>query len=99
MKARKNRHLHTYLNLNVRGMGPSATLAINERSRLLRETGQTVYAMGLGQSPFPVPDSVVDALRLAAPESERQPSGPAGGHNYVCICYAGRICIGLLDSQ
>jgi aspartate aminotransferase len=61
------------LNLNLRGMAQSATLAINERSRLLREKGQTVYAMGLGQSPFPVPDSVVEALRLAAPEKDYLP--------------------------
>jgi aspartate aminotransferase len=61
------------LNLNLRGMRQSATLAINERSRLLREKGQTVYAMGLGQSPFPVPDSVVEALKLAAPEKDYLP--------------------------
>jgi aspartate aminotransferase len=61
------------LNLNLRGMGQSATLAINEKSRLLREKGRTVYAMGLGQSPFPVPDSVVEALRLAAPEKDYLP--------------------------
>lgn len=61
------------LNLNLRGMGQSATLAINEKSRELREKGQTVYAMGLGQSPFPVPDSVVEALRLAAPEKDYLP--------------------------
>ncbi len=61
------------LNLNLRGMGQSATLAINERSRLLREKGKTVYAMGLGQSPFPVPNSVVEALRLAAPEKDYLP--------------------------
>ena len=61
------------LNLNLRGMGQSATLAINERSRLLREEGQTIYAMGLGQSPFPVPDSEVEALRLAAPQKDYLP--------------------------
>jgi aspartate aminotransferase len=61
------------LNLNLRGMGQSATLAINERSRLLRENGTTIFAMGLGQSPFPVPDSVVEALRLAAPEKDYLP--------------------------
>jgi aspartate aminotransferase len=54
-------------------MGQSATLAINERSRLLRQEGQNVFAMGLGQSPFPVPDSVVEALRLAAPEKDYLP--------------------------
>lgn len=61
------------LNLNLRGMGQSATLAINEQSRRLREQGQAVFAMGLGQSPFPVPNSVVEALRMAAPEKDYLP--------------------------
>jgi aspartate aminotransferase len=61
------------LNFNVRGMGLSATLAINERCRQLREAGRTVYRLGLGQSPFPVPASVVEALRLAAPQKDYLP--------------------------
>ncbi|MFD2113412.1 pyridoxal phosphate-dependent aminotransferase [Thiorhodococcus fuscus] len=52
-----------YLNLNIRGMGPSATLAINARSAALAAEGRKIYRMGLGQSPFPVPDPVVAALR------------------------------------
>ena len=61
------------LNLNVRGMGLSATLAINERCRTLRDEGRAVFNMGLGQSPFPVPGSVVEALRLAAAEKDYLP--------------------------
>lgn len=61
------------LNLNVRGMGPSATLAINERCRMLRAEGRTVCNLGLGQSPFPVPDPVVEALRRAAPQKDYLP--------------------------
>jgi aspartate aminotransferase len=61
------------LNLNVRGMGPSATLAINERCRELRRQRRPVYNLGLGQSPFPVPDPVVEALRLAASEKDYLP--------------------------
>ena len=61
------------LNLNVRGMRQSATLAVNERSRAMRNEGRTVYNLGLGQSPFPVPDSVVEALRLAAPQKDYLP--------------------------
>lgn len=61
------------LNLRVRGLDLSATLAINERCRLLRKEGQTVYNLGLGQSPFPVPPSVVEALRLAAPQKDYLP--------------------------
>lgn len=61
------------LNLNVRGLGQSATLAIKERCRELLRAGKTVYDFGLGQSPFPVPTPVVEALRLAAPEKDYLP--------------------------
>ena len=61
------------LNLNVRGLGQSATLAINERSAALQQGGRTVYRLGLGQSPFPVPDSVVDALKANAHQKDYLP--------------------------
>ena len=54
------------LNLNIRGLRPSATVAINALSDQLLEEGQKVYKLGLGQSPFPVPESVVNELRLNA---------------------------------
>ncbi|XBQ15451.1 MAG: aminotransferase class I/II-fold pyridoxal phosphate-dependent enzyme [Oceanicaulis sp.] len=44
------------LNLNIRGLGLSATLEINERSAELIAQGRAVSKLGLGQSPFPVPD-------------------------------------------
>jgi aspartate aminotransferase len=55
-----------HLNLNVRGMPRSATVDSNERVGALRERGQRVYKLGLGQSPFPVPEPVVDALKACA---------------------------------
>jgi aspartate aminotransferase len=58
--------LPVHLNLNVRGLRPSVTLAINEQSNALRDAGRTVYKLGLGQSPFPVPDPVIEALRANA---------------------------------
>lgn len=61
------------LNLNVRGMAPSATLAIKERCRALRLKGRRVFDFGLGQSPFPVPTPVVEALRLSAHEKDYLP--------------------------
>ncbi len=51
-----------HLNLNIRGMGLSATLAINERSNALAAEGRQVHKLGLGQSPFPVPRHVQKAL-------------------------------------
>ena len=62
-----------HLNLNVRGMRASATLAINERSEELRAAGRTVYRLGLGQSPFPVPEPVVKALRHHAHQKDYLP--------------------------
>lgn len=61
------------LNLNIRGMRPSATLAINERSARLQREGHTVYRLGLGQSPFPVPDSVVETLKENAYQKDYLP--------------------------
>jgi aspartate aminotransferase len=51
-----------HLNLNVRGLAQSATLAINERSDQLKQEGKNVFKLGLGQSPFPVPEVVVNQL-------------------------------------
>lgn len=61
------------LDMKIRGMGLSATLAISERCRRMRSEGRAVCDMGLGQSPFPVPVSVVEALRFAAHEKDYLP--------------------------
>ncbi len=45
---------------------PSATLAINEESDRLKKKGKKVYKFGFGQSPFPVPESIVSALKKYA---------------------------------
>ena len=65
---------HVSLNLNVRGLGTSATLAINEVSKQLQREGKKVYRLGLGQSPFPVPVPLVDALKLHAHEKDYMPA-------------------------
>ena len=59
-----------HLNLNVRGLATSATLAANEQSLALAAQGHDVFRLGLGQSPFPVPDEVVAALRANAHQKE-----------------------------
>lgn len=61
------------LNLNVRGLKPSATLAINEKSNELIAQGRTVYKLGLGQSPFPVPKRVVQSLKEHSSEKDYLP--------------------------
>jgi aspartate aminotransferase len=62
MAMNQPRSPEVYLNLNIRGMGPSATLAINEHSRRLQEQGREIFRLGIGQSPFPVPAHVRDSL-------------------------------------
>ncbi|UCD65075.1 MAG: aminotransferase class I/II-fold pyridoxal phosphate-dependent enzyme [Candidatus Zixiibacteriota bacterium] len=74
------------LNLDVRGLNQSATLAINDRCRQLQSEGRNVYRLGLGQSPFPVPVVVVDALKLHAHEKDYL---PAKGHPELRRAVAG----------
>ena len=62
-----------HLNLNVRGLSKSATVAINERCGALARDGCEVVRLGLGQSPFPVPDVMVEALRDHAGEKDYLP--------------------------
>ena len=66
MRNNKNNQPDVNLNLNVRGIPQSATLEINEKSEQLKREGKKVYKLGLGQSPFPVPQPVVEALRTNA---------------------------------
>ena len=61
------------LNLNVRGLPQSATLVINEKSDELRRQGRKVCKLGLGQSPFPVPNSVVEELKINAHQKDYLP--------------------------
>ncbi|MCB9895296.1 MAG: aminotransferase class I/II-fold pyridoxal phosphate-dependent enzyme [Planctomycetes bacterium] len=61
------------LNLNIRGMKPSATVSINERSNQLLAEGRNIYKLGLGQSPFPVPDVVVNELKANAYQKDYLP--------------------------
>lgn len=61
------------LNLNVRGLPHSPTLAIQATVRQMRLEGKRVHNLGLGESPFPVPPSVVERLREYAPRKEYLP--------------------------
>ncbi len=62
-----------HLNLNIRGLSKSATLAINEKSHALIREGREVFKLGLGQSPFPVPESVVEELKANAHQKDYLP--------------------------
>ncbi len=47
----------------ISGLKPSATLAINEKSKKLILQGKKIFRFGFGQSPFPVPEKIVNSLK------------------------------------
>ena len=47
----------------IKKLKPSATLAINEECNRLEKNGKKIYKFGFGQSPFPIPDSIISALK------------------------------------
>jgi aspartate/methionine/tyrosine aminotransferase len=51
----------------------SSTLVINEKSKDLINQGKKVYQFGFGQSPFPVPEKIVEALKNHAHRKEYLP--------------------------
>ena len=52
---------------------PSSTLVINEKCKELIRKGKKIYQFGFGQSPFPVPEKVVSALKDNAFRKEYLP--------------------------
>jgi len=52
---------------------PSATLAINEESNKLKRKGKKIFKFGFGQSPFPVPDPLILALKNSADQNKYLP--------------------------
>jgi len=51
----------------------SSTLVINEKCKKLLSQGKKVYQFGFGQSPFPVPEKIVNALKNNAHRKEYLP--------------------------
>ena len=58
---------------NILRLKQSSTLVINEKSRELISKGNKVYQFGFGQSPFPVPENVVECLKKNAHRKEYLP--------------------------
>ena len=52
---------------------PSSTLAINEKSKDLSLKGKKIFRFGFGQSPFPIPDKIVDCLKQNANKKDYLP--------------------------
>ena len=57
----------------VKNLKPSSTLAINETSRKLEEQGKKIFKFGFGQSPFKVPQDVVEELKNNAYQNKYLP--------------------------
>ena len=58
---------------NILQLKQSSTLVINERCKELINQGKKVYQFGFGQSPFPVPEDIVNALKKNAHRKEYLP--------------------------
>ena len=57
----------------VKNLKPSSTLLINETSRKLENEGKKIYKFGFGQSPFKVPEDVVEELKNNAHQNKYLP--------------------------
>ena len=47
----------------IKSLDLSSTLKINEISKKLEQEGKQIFKFGFGQSPFPVPDKLVNELK------------------------------------
>ena len=58
---------------NILRLKESATLAINEKSKKLIEKGKKIHRFGFGQSPFQIPEKIVETLKRNAHKKEYLP--------------------------
>ncbi len=57
----------------IKNLDLSATLKINEISKNMEKEGKNIIKFGFGQSPFPVPDAIVDELKKNAHQKSYLP--------------------------
>jgi aspartate/methionine/tyrosine aminotransferase len=62
------------LNKNILQLKPSATLAINQKVKELREKGEIVFHFGFGQSPFKIHYSITEELKKHVDNNNYLPS-------------------------
>ena len=58
---------------NILKLKESSTLAINEKSQKLVQSGKKIYKFGFGQSPFQIPENIVETLKKNAHKKEYLP--------------------------
>ena len=63
----------TAVKKNILKLKESSTLAINEKSKELIKAGKKIYRFGFGQSPFHIPERIVETLRQNAYKKEYLP--------------------------
>jgi aspartate aminotransferase len=57
----------------VKNLKPSSTLLINEKSNKLEKEGKKIFKFGFGQSPFKVPQDIVNELKSNAHQNKYLP--------------------------
>ena len=57
----------------IKNLKPSSTLLINEKSNKLEREGKKIFKFGFGQSPFKVPQDIVDELKGNAHQNKYLP--------------------------
>ena len=57
----------------VKNIKPSSTLLINETSKKLEDQGKKIFKFGFGQSPFKIPDDIVNELKNNAHQNKYLP--------------------------
>ena len=65
--------MNKYIKDQIKLLKPSATLAINEECNRLENSGKKIYKFGFGQSPFPIPENIVLALKNNAHKNKYLP--------------------------
>lgn len=62
------------VNSNLVSLKPSATLAINQKVKEIRDNKAEVFHFGFGQSPFPIHESIINGLIANASNNKYLPS-------------------------
>ncbi len=57
----------------IKNLSLSATLKINEKSKVIENEGKNIIKFGFGQSPFPVPITIVEELKKNAHQKSYLP--------------------------
>ncbi len=65
--------MKNYTKKDINSLKTSSTLAINEKSKMLKKDGKKVFNFGFGQSPFPIPNNIVLALKNNAHQKDYLP--------------------------